>query len=240
MSKKERFETLSGRMKAYEHITSKDAVCPNLPVIIRLDGRAFSKFTKGLNRPFDDRMISAMTETTKYLVNKFPSVLVGYTQSDEITLIIKNKYESPCEFSGRYQKLCSVLASECSVQFYIKCLEHNIPLEGKNNPVFDCRVFTVPSFIEASNCLLWREEDARVNSIQSLGHYYMSQAEMQNLSCSDITFRLREVYKVDWRDLPDYKQRGTYVFPNRYNGKGLQKPLKQYHLVERLERLFCM
>lgn len=235
---KERFESLGGRMKTYEHQTAMDKLIPNLPVIIRLDGRKFSKFTKGLNRPFDERMMKAMKDTTQYLLNKFPSAYVGYTQSDEISLVLRNDYTAPCEFDGRIQKLASLFASECAVQFYINCLKYGIPLEGKSNPVFDCRVFNVPNLVEASNCILWREEDARVNSIQSVGHYYMTQKEMHKLSNKDVVDRLNMFYQVDWNALPVEQKYGTYLFRKNRDVEQLTKPLKEYPLEERLEFLF--
>lgn len=235
---KERFESLGGRMKVYEHQTAMDKLIPNLPVIIRLDGRKFSKFTRGLERPFDERMMKAMQDTTQYLLDRFPSAYVGYTQSDEISIVLRNDYTAPCEFDGRIQKLASIFSSECSVQFYINCLKYGIPLEGKNNPVFDCRVFNVPDLTEASNCILWREEDARVNSIQSVGHHYMTQKEMNKLSSKEVIDRLNMFYQVDWKSLLVEQKYGTYLFRKNRDVKQLNKALKEYSLEERLEFLF--
>lgn len=225
-------------MKTYEHQTAMDKLIPNLPVVIRLDGRRFSRFTRGLKRPFDERMMQAMKDTTQYLLDKFSSAYVGYTQSDEISIVLRNDYMAPCEFDGRIQKLASVFASECSVQFYINCLKYGIPLEGKNNPVFDCRVFNVPDLIEASNCILWREEDARVNSIQSVGHALFTQKEMHKLSNKEVVDRLNLIYKLDWHLLPTDQKYGIYLFRKNKIVEQLTKPLKEYSLEERLEFLF--
>ncbi len=56
------------------------------PYFIRLDGCGFSKFLKGVVKPFDYRITDAMVKTTADLVAKFQPTL-GYTSSDEISLI---------------------------------------------------------------------------------------------------------------------------------------------------------
>ena len=81
------FETLGDWCKFLEKNFTNDIMIPTLPIIIRLDGNNFHNWTKGLDRPFDKKLNELMVETTKYLV-KETNDIVGYTQSDEITLII--------------------------------------------------------------------------------------------------------------------------------------------------------
>jgi len=82
-----KFETIADWCKWLEINFSNEIMIPTLPVIIRLDGNNFHNWTKGLERPFDLKLIELMTETTKFLVQETNAV-VGYTQSDEITLIL--------------------------------------------------------------------------------------------------------------------------------------------------------
>jgi hypothetical protein len=77
--------SLGDRMKWYEKRYSH-VVMPMIPVMARIDGRSFSKFTAGLARPYDERMSRLMIDTTKFLVEQ-TNARCGYTQSDEITLV---------------------------------------------------------------------------------------------------------------------------------------------------------
>jgi len=76
--------TLDERMKSYEHV-NRNYLIPNMPTIIRIDGKAFHSFTKGMERPFDPDLMEAMDETAKYLCENIMGCKVTYIQSDEIT-----------------------------------------------------------------------------------------------------------------------------------------------------------
>ena len=84
-------DSFGDRMKMYEGIEASRILMPGLPICVRLDGRAFHTFTRGLNRPYDERLSRMMIETTKRLVED-THALIGYTQSDEISLILVNEY----------------------------------------------------------------------------------------------------------------------------------------------------
>lgn len=76
--------SLAKRMKWYEDRYTNSICLPMIPVICRLDGKCFSKFTSKLKKPYDKRMSDLMIETTKYLV-KETNPRCGYTQSDGAT-----------------------------------------------------------------------------------------------------------------------------------------------------------
>lgn len=78
---------LAKRMKKYEAVP-KNTLIRRTPVIIRVDGRAFHTFTRGFQKPFDDVLMMAMQDTMKYLCENIQGCVLGYTQSDEITLIL--------------------------------------------------------------------------------------------------------------------------------------------------------
>jgi tRNA(His) 5'-end guanylyltransferase len=102
-------DNFGDHMKSYEKQTCGIKMLPRIPVIARLDGKGFSKFTKGLKRPYDERLSKLMVETTKYLV-KETNANCGYTQSDEITLVwYVESYESSIYFDGRLFKMISDL-----------------------------------------------------------------------------------------------------------------------------------
>lgn len=116
MSKKR--DALGDRMKKYEYITRTHLV-PRLPVILRLDGKAFHSFTRGFKRPFDEVLISTMQDTTKYLCENIQGCVLGYTQSDEITLVLVDykKLNSCAWFDNNIQKICSIAASMATDAF---------------------------------------------------------------------------------------------------------------------------
>ena len=209
-----RLDELGNRMKAYERIETNQKFKPNSILYIRLDGRGFSKFTRGLKRPFDERLSNLMIDTTKYLVKEF-NCEIGYVQSDEISLIIKNDYESPCIFEGKKQKLISTLAASCTA-FFNRNLDY-IPekLEYGRLPTFDCRIFEVPNEVEAVNSLLWREKDAIKNSVSMAAHHYYSHKELQNKS-SKVMIDMLLHKDIEWSDYPNFFKRGTYVKTIQY------------------------
>ena len=111
-------DALGDRMKKYEYITHTYLV-PRMPVIIRLDGKAFHTFTRGFKRPFDEVLISTMQDTTKYLCENIQGCVLGYTQSDEITLVLVDykKLNSCAWFDNNIQKMCSIAASMATFAF---------------------------------------------------------------------------------------------------------------------------
>lgn len=111
-------DALGDRMKKYEYIT-RTYLVPRMPVIIRLDGKAFHTFTRGFKRPFDEVLISTMQDTTKYLCENIQGCVLGYTQSDEITLVLVDykKLNSCAWFDNNIQKMCSIAASMATFAF---------------------------------------------------------------------------------------------------------------------------
>ena len=200
-------DELGDRMKMYEGIECSRIFMPGLPVVARIDGRGFSKFTKGMTRPFDMKMIRAMVETTKHLVRETNAV-VGYTQSDEITLIWKP--DQDIWFGGRISKMTSHLAAQATIYFY-RCIQEFLdPVYAERSPTFDARVWTVPSLEEAVNVLVWREWDATKNSITMAASTMYTHKELQNKNSSE---KQEMMYQkgVNWFHYPDAFKRGTYV-----------------------------
>jgi tRNA(His) 5'-end guanylyltransferase len=201
---------IAKRMKSYEKRENSYQFLPYLPVCARIDGRSFSKFTKGLTKPFDKRMSDSMIETTKMLVAE-TGALIGYTQSDEISLIwYKPKRDSQIFFNGKYFKMVSNLASLSTIYFYKNILT-KLPEKSELNPTFDCRVWQVPSCIEAVNYLIWRENDAIKNSVSMLARVYFSHKELLNVNKNQMIALLNDEKGVNWSDQPVFFRRGTFV-----------------------------
>jgi tRNA(His) guanylyltransferase len=203
-------DDLGDRMKMYEMAEAGRRCMPLLPVVARIDGRSFSKFTSGLERPFDRRLSELMIDTVKYLVRE-TNAACGYTQSDEITLAwYSPSFDSQIIFDGRISKLVSVLASLTTVYFNHQ-LPQYMPAEyAARLPHFDARVWNLPSLEEAANVLMWREFDAIKNSISMAARAHFSHKQIDNKNGLEMQAMLLEK-GVDWNDYPDFFKRGTYI-----------------------------
>ena len=203
-------DNLGDRMKGYEMAEAGRMLMPGLPILIRLDGKAFHTFTKGLQRPFDKRLSDLMVDTTKFLVEQSNAV-VGYTQSDEISLAIyTDDPNSEVYFGGRIQKLCSVLASMATAYFN-RHLPTAIPEKADKFAYFDSRVWNVPTLVEAANVFVWRELDATKNAISMAAQHYFSHTALQGKHGSEMQEMLFSQHGVNFNDYPSFFKRGSYV-----------------------------
>lgn len=203
------FKTLGDWCKWLERNFTPDVMIPTLPVIIRLDGNNFSKWTKGLEKPFDDNLIKLMTETTQFLVEETNAV-VGYTQSDEITLILyTDSRKSAIYHEGKKQKILSKLTAKC-VNFFNERRKELLPNHDKV-AVFDARVYQTPTLEDACAQLIWRENDATKNSIAVLAQSLFSHKQLMNLDGNQMQDKMMLEKGVNWNDLPAFKKRGTYI-----------------------------
>jgi len=200
---------LGDRMKQYEGQETERTFIPGLPVIVRLDGRAFHTFTRGLVKPFDYAFMALMEEVTKALVQETNAV-IGYTQSDEISLVLWNSDPKVHPyFGGRIQKTVSVLASKATAEFNAH-LSRQIPEKVGEMPLFDARAFVVPTLEEAANCLLWREQDATKNSISAAAQAHFPHKDLHGLHSNQLQERLWAEAGVNWNTYPTSAKRGSY------------------------------
>ena len=230
--------TLGDRMKNnYENIT-RYYLTRRMPVIIRLDGRSFHTFTRGFKKPFDDILVKTMQDTMKYLCENIQGCVLGYTQSDEISLVLTDYAEITTDawFGNNLQKMCSVSASMATLAFnkffseqvqdfmYDCCNEYgdsvlpekqndydfayNVYFKKLDTAMFDSRVFTIPKE-EVCNYMIWRQQDATRNSIQSVGQANFSQKELHGKSCSDIQDMLMMQKGINWNDYATTLKRGS-------------------------------
>ena len=182
MSRLKDTDDFGNRMKNYEAAETGRRFDVTLPVYARIDGRAFSGFTRGMARPFDIRMTMAMIKTTKHLV-QHPHARMGYVQSDEISLVWQADGEdSDIFFSGKTQKMASVLASLAAAKFATVCPEGF----ADRLPHFDCRVFQLPSRTEAANAFLWRAMDCKKNAIAMVAQSLFSAKQLHGKRQADM------------------------------------------------------
>lgn len=202
-------DALGDRMKEYERVEAGRRAPPGLPILARLDGKAFHTFTKGLERPFDVRLHDLMDATTRHLV-KESGALIGYTQSDEISLLFHAATpRSELFLGGRFQKLTSILASMATACFN-RHLAQALPEKADKLALFDCRAWVVPSLEEAANTLLWRELDATKNSIAMAAQTKISHGDLQGKNTREMQELLLARHGIDWNDYPARSQRGAW------------------------------
>lgn len=202
-------DSLGDRMKYYESYETGRYFLPGLPIVARMDGRSFHSFTKGLERPFDAIYSDCMIDATRKLVKETGAV-IGYTQSDEITLIWGPKnFQQNSWFDRKIFKMTSQLAALTTLYFYQE-VARNLPGLAYKDPSFDARVFQVPTKEEAVNCLLWREWDATKNSISMAVSSVYSERELEGKTSSE---RQELLFQkgINWNDYPAHFKRGTYV-----------------------------
>lgn len=202
-------DNFGDRMKMYERMETDRRAMPGLPIYARIDGRGFSKFTKDMNRPYDTVMSSAMIYTTMKLVEK-TNAKIGYTQTDEINLVYyTDNPDGETFFNGKFQKLCSILASMATTEFmyYWYCVDSS---KLEKLPNFDCRVFQLPSKEEAANAILWREQDATKNAISMAASVYYSHKELMNKTSNEKQEMLFQK-GVNFNDYPAFFKRGTFL-----------------------------
>lgn len=198
-------DQFGNRMKSYESIETSRKFDPTLPVYARIDGRRFSKFTRKMERPFDQRMTNAMIGTTKYLVDKTHAA-IGYTSSDEISLAWDGGKHF---FDSKIQKACSVLASMAAARFAIEYFI-NFGEHTSECPHFDCRVIQLPNYTETANMFLWRELDAQKNSISMAARHFFSHKALQNKSGLQMK-EMMTTLGVDINQYPASFRKGTWL-----------------------------
>ena len=233
-------DNLGKRMKEFYEQVPKTRLVRRMPVAIRIDGKAFHTFTRGFQKPFDKVLMQSMQETTKYLCENVQGCVFGYTQSDEITLILVDykDLDTSAWFDYEVQKLCSISASMATMAFnkffYQEVLEwYNkmkpITLADEQNVVsqaqvykkaaekgamFDARCFNIPKE-EVTNLVYWRQLDAARNSFQMVGQANFSHKELQNKSCNMIQDMLHEQKGINWNDFPVDCKRGAAVIKKK-------------------------
>ena len=250
-------DDLGTRMKDFYEGIPKTKLMRRTPVIIRIDGKAFHTFTRGFKRPFDEILIKTMQETTKYLCENIQGCVLGYTQSDEISLVLVDyqRLETSAWFDYEIQKMCSIAASMATMAFnriFAKNVKeydmewkcsltpqsveiqkaHYDYIDVLNKAVekgamFDARVFNIPKE-EVTNCIYWRQLDASRNSIQMVGQANFSHKELHCKTCNDIQDMLMEQKGINWNDFPTYQKRGTCVIKEEY----YPEPVKGYENCE--------
>ena len=213
---------LTNRMKNYYENRSKTYLMRRTPVIVRVDGKAFHTFTKGMKKPFDDIITKSMQDTMLYLCEHMQGAVFGYTQSDEITIVLVDykNLDSQALYDYSVQKLCSITASMATFAFnkaFAKRIDKDSFYQQKADmgALFDARCFNIPKE-EVVNCIIWRQLDGMRNAISSVGQNYFSQKELNKKTSDNIKQMLLEK-GVDFEQFPTESKLGSACF--KENGK---------------------
>lgn len=251
-------DELGKRMKEYYEQVPKTRLVRRMPVAIRIDGKAFHTFTRGFEKPFDRILILAMQNTMQKLCENIQGCVFGYTQSDEITLILKdyNKLNTSAWFDYEVQKMCSIAASMATLYFNQEFRNLlNTSMEGKvglsevdiahmcardKGAMFDARCFNIPKE-EVANLIYWRQIDAYRNSRQMAGQAYFSAKELNGKSCTEIVGMLKEERGIDFdNDYFSYEKYGTvcYKEENEETRRPYWVSIAWDHLMNDTDRAF--
>lgn len=220
---------LAVRMKEFYEQVPKTRLVRRMPVIIRIDGKAFHTFTRKMERPFDMVLMKSMWDTTKYLCENIQGCVLGYTQSDEISLILVDyqDYNSSAWFDYEVQKITSISASMATMAFNKAFAKNAAEYKGseelkkvyakavEKGAMFDSRCFNLPKE-EVTNYIFWRQLDASRNSVQMVGQANFSHKQLQRKSCNEIQDMLMLEKNINWNDFPTYQKRGVCVIKETY------------------------
>ncbi len=226
-------------MKEFYENRAKQYLTRKMPVIIRIDGKAFHSLTKGFSRPYDEVFHSAMNSTLQYLCKNIQGCKFGYTQSDEISIVLTDLDTLTTDgwFDYGIQKMCSVAASMATLEFnrafrkaYDEWFSENIIKLARDDfsdkvsdlsaaykmaidkgAMFDARVFSIPEE-EVVNCFIWRQQDATRNAIQMLGQTHFSHKQLEGVSCNDIQDMLFIEKEINFNNMPVEFKRGVCCY----------------------------
>ena len=218
-----RFDDLDSLMRSFE--AARDVrVAPRMHVIVRLDGRGFTTLTKQtlahFERPFDVRFRDAMVEATRAIMTHGGfEIVYGYTQSDEISLVLSRDDQT---FSRKESKLLSVLSSMASA---------HCSLALGQVACFDARLLALPTPDLIVDYMQWRAQDAFRNAVSA--HCYWLLRDGQGLGARQATARLEGASAADKRellrdqagmhvnDLPCWQRRGVGLSWETYIKQGV-------------------
>lgn len=218
-------DTLGDRMKDYYENRTRTLLPRRTFTIIRIDGKAFHTYTKGLKRPFDAGLIEDMNETTAFLCKNIQGAKLGYVQSDEISLVLTDFDElgTHAWFDNNLQKMASVAASMATAKFnqlrmaratwegsdVEGMLDHD-DIQGFKLAMFDARVFQIPFIDEVVNYFIWRQQDAVRNSISSVAQSMYSPRELHGKTTNQMQEMIFQK-GTNWNDFTYREKRGGVI-----------------------------
>lgn len=195
--------SLGDRMKQYESVS--EWILPRrIPVILRVDGRAFHTVTrKRFGKAWSQEFVEQMIETAMAVISDMQGCGIAYSQSDEISFLLTDykKISTDPWFGYDARKMISISASLASSVFS--------RIYGRN-VCFDSRVFSVPQD-DVCNYFIWRQVDWFRNSVQFAGREYFSHKQLQKKSCNEIQEMLFQEKGINFNDYSNLRKRGFCI-----------------------------
>ena len=206
-------DSLGDRMKDFYENRTRNFLPRRTYTIIRVDGKAFHSYTRGLVRPFDEKLVNDMDETACYMCKNIQGAKFAFVQSDEISILLTDfeGLTTDAWFDGNIQKIASISASLATAKFN--------ELRPNKIALFDSRVFTISSDIEVENYFIWRQQDTTRNSISSVAQSMFSHRELENKN----TDQMQEMCfqkGVNWNDFSAKLKRGRLIVKQDYEKEG--------------------
>lgn len=200
-----RNDALGDRMKERYENRARYLLPRRTNTILRLDGKAFHTYTRGLDRPYDQQLMDDMADTAEFLCQEIAGARFAYTQSDEISVLLTDFAAPKTEawFDGNLQKMVSVSASLATAKF-------NQLRPGKL-AFFDSRAFTIADSVEVGNYFVWRQQDATRNSISMAAQARFSHKQLHGKSSNQMQEMLWSEHGVNWNDYDPRFKRGTVL-----------------------------
>lgn len=227
------------RMKDNYESRSRTYLTRRVPVIMRVDGKAFHTYTRGLNKPFDEGLVEDMNNTAIYLCQNIQGAKCAYVQSDEISILITDydTLTTDAWFNYEVQKMTSIGASLATgifnqLRLLRECESYSstsLPFEDISNAKlanFDCRVFNIPKE-EVANYFLARQKDAVKNSIASVAQSLYSHKELEGKNSNE---QQELIFNkgVNWNDFDPGLKRGRFIIKNTYINNKLSHELATF------------
>lgn len=205
-------DCLGDRMKVYESNHSY-TLTKRVPVIIRIDGRAFHSVTRHL-KGYSYELTSIMIDVAKTLVADMQGCVFAYGQSDEISFLLTDYKTINTQgwFGYDLRKLISISASLAASTFYKRAIKIGLILEEQEIS-FDSRAFTVPQD-DVCNYFIWRQQDATRNAIQMAGREHFSHKQLEHVSCNEIQEMLFQEKQINFNDYSVLRKRGWSIIGN--------------------------
>jgi len=203
---------IGSRMKEFYEFRSKSYLTRRIPVIIRIDGKAFHTYTRTFVKPYDLTLINVFHDTCKYLLKEIQGAKIVYHQSDEISILVTDydKLNTDCWFGYNVQKICSVSASMITYIFNKLINESSLKNNIRYPAMFDSRVFNI-SKEDVINYFIWRQQDWIRNSINLYARKHFSDKQLYKKSSLDVRKMLENVGD-DWNLLDSYLKNGRFFF----------------------------
>lgn len=211
-------DALGSRMKKYEW-AYRFYLPTRSYVMIRVDGKAFHTYTKGLKKPYDEIFMQDMNDTAIYLCKNIMGAKFAFVQSDEISILITDfeKLETESWFNSNLQKMCSISASMATRAFNEKRFYSTYQKSKMKWAEFDSRVFILPSKTEVINYFIWRQQDTTKNAIQSAARTFFSDKQLFGKNGDQMQEMLFTEKQINFNNYPDKFKRGRIIIKETYD-----------------------